>query len=131
MIRWENASRYRPVIEYYAGLIRLRKEHPAFRMDRKAAIKRSLSVLSAGDMVVSFALAGNANNDPWRTIFVAYNGGPVPRTLPLPDPSARWRQVVDDRRAGTKTLAEIDSGAVTLPPVSMAVLYNARRQISR
>ncbi|MDR2054169.1 MAG: hypothetical protein LBP80_12210, partial [Treponema sp.] len=89
----------------------------------RAGIKRSLRVLSAGDLIVSFALTGNANNDPWRTIFVAYNGGPVPATLTLPNPSVRWRQVVDAHRAGTETLAEIDSGAVTLPPVSMAVLY--------
>jgi pullulanase len=123
MIRWENASRYRPVIEYYAGLIRLRKEHPAFRMDRKDDIERNLRVLYAGDMVVSFVLTGNMNNESWRTIFTAYNGGPVPGTLPLPDPSARWRQVVDAHRAGTETLAEISSGEVTLPPVSMAVLY--------
>ena len=123
MIRWENASRYRPVIEYYAGLIRLRKEHPAFRMDRKTDIKRKLKILSAGDMLVSFALTGNANNDPWHTIFVAYNGGPVPETLALPDSSALWRQVVDAHRAGTETLAEIRSGTVTLPRISMAVLY--------
>jgi pullulanase/glycogen debranching enzyme len=92
-------------------------------MDRKTDIKRKLTILSAGDMLVSFALTGNANHDPWHTIFVAYNGGPDPKTLALPDPSVCWHQVVDAHRAGTETLAEIGSGAVTLPRVSMAVLY--------
>jgi pullulanase/glycogen debranching enzyme len=92
-------------------------------MDRKADIKRKLNILSAGDMVISFALTGNANGDPWRTIFVAYNGDAAPKTLTLPNPSLLWRQVVNAHRAGTETLAEIRSGAVTLPPVSMAVLY--------
>ncbi|MDR0452803.1 MAG: type I pullulanase, partial [Treponema sp.] len=123
MIRWENASRYRPVIEYYAGLISLRKKHPAFRMDSRADIKKALVVLSAGGGAVSFALTGNANGDSWRSIFVAYNAARAPRTLALPEPALRWHQVVNDRRAGTEILAEIDSGEIALPRVSLAVLY--------
>ncbi|MDR1128722.1 MAG: type I pullulanase [Treponema sp.] len=123
MIRWENASRYRPVIEYYAGLIRLRKEHPAFRMDSRAGIKKAITVLCAEDRAVSFVLGGNANGDSWRSIFVAYNAGRAPRLLALPEPALRWHQVAGTRKAGTEILAEIDSGALTLPPVSLAVLY--------
>ena len=122
-IRWENASSYRQIVDYYAGLIRLRKEHPAFRQTRREDIERTLSILSAQNLEVSFMLKENAAGDIWRTIFVAYNGSPEPKTLSLPAAVSVWYQVVDSRRAGIETLAEI-SGTVTLPPLSMAVLHD-------
>ena len=122
-IRWENATSYHQIVNYYAGLIRLRKEHPAFRQTRKEDIERTLLILSAQDLGVSFILKENAAGDIWRTIFVAYNGGSQPKTFNLPAAAPVWYQVADSRRAGTETLAEI-SGAVTLPPLSMAVLHD-------
>ena len=122
-IRWENAYRYREVACYYAGLIRLRKEHPAFRQTIKGDIERSLEILCAHDMGVSFILKDNAAGDPWRVIFVAYNGSPHTKEFALPAWVPVWKQVVDSRRAGTETLAEFSSAsAIALPPFSMTVL---------
>jgi len=121
-IRWENAYLYRKVVEYYAGLILLRKEHPAFRQTLGSDIEKTLEILHARDMGVSFILKENAAGDPWRTIFVAYNGGPCPKEFTLPASVPVWQQVVDSRRAGTEPLAEF-SGVITLPPFSMTVLH--------
>ncbi|MDR1596246.1 MAG: type I pullulanase [Treponema sp.] len=122
MIRWENAGRYKAAADYYAGLIKLRKEHPAFRMSRREDMEQKIEILSAEDLLVSFMLKENANGDSWRNIFVVYNGDSKPKTLSLPAGPV-WRQVVSDRKAGTETLAEITAGhrGVTIPPVSMAV----------
>jgi pullulanase len=124
-IRWENASRYREIVEYYAGLIRLRKEQPAFRQTLKEDIEKSLEILRTDDMGVSFILKENVTSvitaGESRMSFVAYNGGRQPKTFTLPAGVPVWRQVVDSRRAGTETLAEVSS-SVTLPPLSMAVL---------
>jgi len=73
-------------------------------------------------MGVSFIFKENAAGDPWRTIFVAYNGSPYPKEFTLPASVPVWRQVVDSRRAGTETLAEF-SGVITLPSFSITVLY--------
>ena len=121
-IRWENAGLYNEVVRYHAGLIRLRREHPAFRLTLREDIERTLEIYFADGMGVSFVLKGYACGDPWPAIFVAYNGGRSPETFALPQGSTVWREVVDARRAGVETLTEV-SGRVTLPPVSMAVLY--------
>jgi pullulanase len=122
-IRWENASLYKAVTAYYSGLIRLRKEHPAFRMDAKKDIEAAVEILAASGQLAAFVLKGNANGDSWRTILIAYNGALRAQTLELPKTVPLWRQVVDAGRAGTETLAEIRDGRLTLPPLSMAVLY--------
>jgi pullulanase len=123
VIRWENVSFYREVTAYYAGLIRLRKEHPAFRMDSRKDIEAAVEILAVRKHLVAFMLKGNANGDSWRTILTAYNGALKPQTLELPETVPLWRQVVDAGRAGTETLAEISNSRLTLPPLSMAVLY--------
>ncbi|MDR3284789.1 MAG: type I pullulanase [Treponema sp.] len=125
-IRWENAGKYREVVQYYAGLIRLRKAHPAFRMDSKADIDAKLDIPLENpprDNVVSFRLKDNANGDAWRTIFVAYNGADnaAPKTLSLP--SGVWYQVVDAERAGVDTIREL-TGTVTVQPLSLVVLHD-------
>jgi len=122
-IRWENAALYGEIIDYYAGLIRLRKEHPAFRQSAASAIEQSLEILEQNDLGVSFVLNASAAGDSWRAIFVAYNGGAKARRFALPDSAAVWQQVVDSRRAGIDTLAE-HSGSVSVPGFSMAVLHD-------
>jgi pullulanase/glycogen debranching enzyme len=124
MIRWENTTLYRPVIEYYAGLIKLRKEHPAFRMDSKEDIEQHLEIVREDDNVVSFMLKGNAKSDPWRTLFIAYNADSKSVSLDLPQTAnLLWYQVVNSQRAGIETLAEI-TGKVTIPSMSLVVLHD-------
>jgi len=119
-IRWENAGLYREAVDYFAGLIRLRKEHPAFRQTLKADIERTIEMITAEDMGVSFTI--KHPEDSWPVIFVAYNGSASSRTFNLPGTAPVWRQVVGSRRAGTEPFAEF-SGSIALPPLSMAILY--------
>jgi pullulanase len=123
-IRWENAEKFRRVSDYYAGLIRLRREHPAFRMDRPQDIEEKIQILAAGDLVVAFAIGPRALGDSWKTILVAYNGGGTAKTLELPKTAPRWHQTVNSQKAGVETLAEITEGRISLPPLSMAVLHD-------
>lgn len=122
-IRWENAGRFKQVVDYYAGLIKLRKEHPAFRMDKKEDIEAHLEILKQSEQVVAFMLKENAGHDTWRTILVAYNGGGKPVSLELPHREDGFYQVVDAKKAGTEPLAAI-TGTLSIPPRSMAVLHD-------
>jgi len=121
-IRWENAFKYHEVSNHYAGLIKLRKEHPAFRMDNKADIDRHLKILFSQDKLVAFTIGENANGDSWSNIFVAYNAAETSQTISLPGVGT-WNQVVNDTRAGIEPLSQV-IGSIIIPPLSMAVLYN-------
>jgi pullulanase len=122
-ICWENAGQYKAVTEYYTGLIKLRKEHPAFRMSAKADMEQKIEIIDEKDNLVSFVIKQNANGDSWRTIFVAYNGSIEPKTVPLPKTASVWQQVVNGQRAGVETIAEISGGSITLPALTMTVLH--------
>ncbi|MDR1538928.1 MAG: type I pullulanase [Clostridiales bacterium] len=120
-IRWENASLYGEVFSYYAGLIELRKEHPAFRMNSKADIEKHMEILEQSGNAVSFLLKDGANGDSWENIFVAYNAGSNAKTLDLPIDS-EWVATVNESSAGIEDIESV-MGQVTLPPLSMTVLH--------
>src|SRR5690606_6445102 len=122
MIRWNLKAEFRPVFDYYAGLIKLRKAHPAFRMTTRDAVNAHLEVMRSDNDVVAFRLKDNANGDTWRNIVVIYNANPSGQTVALPAVSDTWHVVVDDTRAGTDVIRTVSGGSVTVPPLSMMVL---------
>lgn len=120
-INWSNKASFTDVNEYYKGLIKLRKEHPAFRMTTKEEINSKLQVLQRDNGIVAFKLGEHANYDAWKNIIVVYNGAGEARSLSLP--AGEWKIVVDESAAGTAALATV-SDSVTVEPISMMVLYD-------
>jgi pullulanase len=123
-IRWENKARFRPVFDYYQGLIALRRSHPAFRMDHRELVEQHMEVLHSSGHVVAFALRHHANGDAWNHIVVIYNGSDTEQTILLPAESDRWRVVVDAHGAGNKIRYEVAGHRVTVSRWSMMVLYD-------
>jgi len=120
---WRRKSDYRDIFEYTAGLIQLRREHPAFRLTDDAEVRRALRFVET-DRAVAFTLDGRVTNDPWARIFIAYNDEPMPLKVTLPTGS--WTVVVDAESAGTKPLHQ-RQGAVTLAPYSVFVAHQGDR----
>ena len=118
---WQRKRDFIATHRYLAGLIHLRREHPAFRLDQRQDVRSHVRFLDntvAG--VVAFALDGSAVNDPWHRIVVAFNGEPDPKRLDLP--RGTWKVAVNVHQAGAKQLGHARSH-VTLPPYSMWVGY--------
>ncbi|SCN24518.1 Pullulanase precursor [Clostridium sp. N3C] len=122
-ISWENKEKFKEVFDYYKGLIELRKSHPAFRMNTKAAVESNLEVKKANGNVVVFQLKNYANGDTWKNIVVIYNANTTSQEVQLPF-SASWKVVVNGQKAGVEVLSEIDGNKVTVEPISMMVLYD-------
>ncbi len=121
-IDWSLKAQHEKVFNYHKGLIALRKAHTAFRMVLAEEIRRNLTFYPTKDWVVTFSLNNYANNDPWETIFVAYNAGMGPEDVDLPF-SGTWQVVVDENHAGNDSLYPLTGSQITLPQRSAMVLY--------
>lgn len=117
---WDRKAEYLEVHRYVAGLIALRKAHPAFRLSTADEVRQNLHFTSVG-AVVSFTLNGKSVGDPWGTIFVAYNGESAPTTILLPE--GKWGLVVDNQTVGEKVLREIEK-SVMMQPYSLMILIS-------
>ncbi|MWV45421.1 type I pullulanase [Paenibacillus sp. HJL G12] len=122
-IRWENKRRFKPVFDYYRGLIELRKSHPAFRMTSKEQVEKHLEVLRSQDNTVAYMLRDFANGDTWKNIIVIYNANPLDIRMGLPFSITGWKVAVNDKHAGNKALDFTVDEQVSVPALSMMVLY--------
>lgn len=74
-IDWDLKTKNKDVFEYVKALIKMRKEHPAFRMADAKSIKENINFLEMGSPgFIVFDINGGAVNDKWKTIRVYLNG---------------------------------------------------------
>ena len=121
-IKWERKEEYYNTFEYYRGLIKLRREHSAFRMSSPEKIRENLNFFNTPQHVIGFILQEYANDDIWKDIVVIYNPyhRDVKCNLPVND---CWRVVVNSESAGVETLEEIYGSYIKISAVSARVLY--------
>lgn len=118
---WHRKSKFMDVFEYYKGLIKLRKEHSAFKLYDRAQVEKHVEFLSSGRSSVAFMIKDHANNDSWKDIIVIYNGAGHFNHVNIP--SGQWKVVVNKDTAGTEVLETIEGGTINIDPTSMKVLY--------
>ncbi|MDZ7385805.1 MAG: alpha-amylase family glycosyl hydrolase [candidate division KSB1 bacterium] len=116
-LNYRHAEINRELVDYYRGLIALRKSHLSFRRANKEHIH-----FFPGPLVFSFGFTidGCRLGDS-HDFAVLLNADPQQEaTMGLPD--GQWEVVVDDRRAGVEPLAGPVHGQVRVPPTSGMVL---------
>lgn len=121
-IDWAYKTLYQPIFKFYQGLIRLRKEHPAFRMPKAEQIREHLIFHQAPHGAVAYSLQNHANGDSWKNIFVVYNQNHHFVEVALPH-AGEWHIVVEGDKAGVTTLGTINDHQLIVPPIGMMVLY--------
>ena len=115
---WERAARWQETSDWVAGMIALRKAHPALRMADAAAVRRSIQWLG-DEPILAWTVDGRAAGDPSRTLLVALNGEPTQASLSLP--SGQWNILANGERAGAVSIGTA-AGSITVAPWSLVVL---------
>lgn len=86
VLDWGNLERYPQVYDYYKNLIKMRRNHPAFRMGTAGMVRRNLNFLRTDDKrVVAFHINGTMAGDSWSDIIVILNSNRKPVTVAIPN----------------------------------------------
>lgn len=117
---WNRKFEFKDVFEYYKGLIKLRKEHSAFRMNSREEIQNHLEFLDTPKNSIAFILKNYANEDIWKDILVIYNSNKYNIILPIP--KGVWNIVTDKHISGTNVIKKV-SDNVLVESISIMVLY--------
>lgn len=131
---WQDKATYKKVFDYVKGLISIRKNHPAFRMDDAHMINENLVINPAycndrSGVIVSHYKNG-ANGDHWKNIVIIYNGTAIDNydvntLLPIIDGIKQWTVVANHEQAGVLPISSHAIGKV--PPIksySMCILHD-------
>lgn len=121
-INWNNKSTFQDLYHYYKSLIRLRKNHPAFRMGDAEKIRQHLRFLPVeGDNLIAFTLDGHAVGDSWGEILVAFNARP--ESVELDIPKGKYTVVCTDGRIDEDGLGIVEGGVVIVPSRSALIMH--------
>lgn len=116
MLRWKQAARFAPMVEYYRQLIRLRKSLPGLCGKSPEAWNRVVEQTVLAPHVVSFQVEGGGARG--QRLLVIYNASRWEYALPLPGEG--WVIRADGLCAHQSTPVEGDQ--VTVPALSGMVL---------
>lgn len=102
MLRWHQTVEYSDLLEYYKGLIRLRKKLPGL-CDKSAEAKERITEKKIwGKKLVSFQVDNrvkgtenviSAADENWKRLFITYNASDQEAVLPLPE--GKWEILAD------------------------------------
>ena len=122
-LKWGERVKEVKTVNYYKGLIALRKAHPAFRMNTPSAISANVKFLSAPNDILAYSINGKAAGDKWSTIVVISNPNSSAKKVNLPS-VGNWQVVVKGDVAGVTTLETLKKAkTVTVSSNSTLVVY--------
>lgn len=120
-IKWDNASKYKDVYNYYKGLIAFRKAHSALRMTTTAEVQENLTFMDGLDAnVVGYTINNSPNGETAKSICVIFNANNSATSVTIPE--GDWNVYVKGNKAGTEILETISGGTVSVDAISTLVL---------
>ena len=94
-IDWSLKTKNKEVFEYVKLLIKMRREHPAFKMLTAKQIAEHIQFRDNKEKgIVSYTINGQAMNDRWKKIVVFFNGNNGKRPGLLPP--GKWKVAIWD-----------------------------------
>lgn len=119
-IDWSLKTKNKYFFEYIKSLIKMRKEHPAFRMQTTKQIAANIKFLEAmPEGVIAYTINGAAVADKWKKIFVAFNG--TGKDVSLPAQPGNYKCFIAGNMV-SETIGGYE-GFWRLSPYSCSILY--------
>lgn len=121
MLRWRQVHEFGDLVDYYKGLIRLRKKLPGLCDKTPSAFRRITHQTVHREGVVSFRVDNRSGDDgEWDELYIIYNASGEEYVQELREGGAGWEVLADGRQAdcrrpvtetiGSMVRVEIGSG---------------------
>lgn len=121
VLDWDNLERYPQVYDYYKNLIKMRRNHPAFRMGTAGMVRRNLNFLRTDNKrVVAFHINGTMAGDSWSDIIVILNSNKKPVTVAIPN--GVFTIVGSDGVINEEGMGTVEGGSATASAQSALIL---------
>ena len=114
MLKWSRTVEYKELVDYYKGLIHLRKKLPGLCDKHKSAALRIRGKSIHADKVVSFRV-DNRDFDQageWDELYIIYNASLKEHQLDLP--AGKWEILADGKVSDCRLKVPEDQASVTV-----------------
>jgi pullulanase len=118
-IDWDLKSVNRDVFDYVRTLIKMRREHPAFRLKNAATIKKAIVFDDhSPEGVIVYTIDGGIAGDNWEKIMVCFNGTDTMKTVSAE--KGNWVSFILDNETVSLPLA---GKTIELGPHTCSLFY--------
>lgn len=124
-LKWLRKQRYIDLFNYYKGLIKLRKEYKAFRMNSNKEIQNNISFMAKGNEfkdnhIVGYIINIEDYNDSYSKIAVIFNANKYNVEVDLDE--GKWNMLVDGEKADSEVQYKIEDSIVNVSARSALIL---------
>lgn len=119
-ISWSRAWENHKLVNYYRGLIALRKKLPCLQEKGATAAQRILSSVDLAPGCVGMSMDNRGNRTKWDKIVLLFHTGKHPQPVHLPE--GNWQILVDHKSSFRWRESHCISDSAVLPPVSALIL---------
>jgi pullulanase/glycogen debranching enzyme len=116
-LNFQHAEMNRELVDYYRGLMALRRAHRAFRWSEKSDIEL---ITSEGELSLGYHILHASSGD--TDDFVVLMNGDTTEPAKFKVPAGEWEIVVNEQKAGTTALGKFSGGNFVLKPTSGVVM---------
>jgi pullulanase len=120
-LKWATRKANISTVNYYKGLIALRKAHPAFRMTTTEQVQSNLKFSTSPDGTIVYTLNGAAVKDKAATIVVIHNANVGEQSISLPK-GGSWSVLVDNGKAGVSVIRKVSGDTIKVAGRTTVVL---------
>ena len=124
-LKWLRKQRYIDLFNYYKGLIKLRKEYKAFRMNSNKEIQKNISFMTKSnefneDHIVGYMINTEDYEESYSKIAVIFNSNKYDVEVHLNE--GGWSVLVDNEKADSKAQYKIEDSMVKVSARSTYIL---------
>lgn len=120
---WNNLKKYPQVFDYYKGLTRLRKAHPAFRLGKAGLVRDNLRFLSAPAHCVAYCISNrNVPGEEWNNTIVILNAGK--EAVKVAVPGGKYTIVAKEGVIIPEGMGEMEGSEAFVAPQSALIIHD-------
>ena len=123
-IDWNRTKSYKNLVEYYKGLIQIRKSYSSFREPTTVTVNNTY--FETNGVAVAYTIP-NITHGEWDMMAILYNNSQEPSQITLKSHTtlpASWVVIANGYKAGLKELKRIDGNTITIPPMTALILVD-------
>ncbi|MFM2359437.1 MAG: type pullulanase [Bacteroidota bacterium] len=116
-IDWREKVKHIELVNYVRQLIKIRKEHPAFRLNSAAAIRKAIRFDEAAlPGTIVYTINGASIGDSWKKAWLAFNGTADEKVVKLP--LGKWVNALNN-----EVLPAVEKSEIKLRAYGAVILF--------
>lgn len=121
-LKWTEITRNKDMVNYFKGLIQIRKANSAFRMSKAPQVAKGMRFSTTAPDVIAYSLDASKQSNGTKRIFVIHNAAKTAKVVKLPA-TGTWNILVQGlvaKPGGIRSLSKASS--VSVPAQSTMIL---------